>query len=193
MKVISHLLQAIQNIRNHGVASSTSGRSIGQDDYDLGNRATSTLNWSEGIPFFLAAVQKEPNNPDFIRAFAACKHFVGEYKESIELYDRVIAIQPYNPCLYSSRSISKECSEDYFGAIEDSTSAITLATVLEERESEYYCQRGRAYFNLGVTDRSLQDFSEALALDPTSSELSEHVADLRAKLEEYELQNKDEG
>jgi tetratricopeptide (TPR) repeat protein len=193
MKVISHLLQAIQNIRNHGVASSTSARSIGQDDYDLGNRATSTLNWGAGIPFFLAAVQKEPNNPEFIRALATCKHFVGEYKESIELYDRAIAIQPYDPCLYSNRSISKEHSEDYFGAIEDATSAITLATVLEEREREYYCQRGRSYYSLGVLDRSLQDFSEALALDPTSSELSEHVADLRAQLEEYELQNQDAG
>ena len=193
MKVISHLLQAIQNIRNHGVASSTSARSIGQDDYDLGNRATSTLDWGAGIPFFSAAVQKEPNNPEFIRALAACKHFVGENKKSIELYDKVIAIEPYDYCHYSARSLSKECSEDYFGAIEDATSAITLATLLEERDREHDCQRGRAYFALGVIDRALQDFSGALALDPTSSELSEHVADLRAQLEEYELQNQDAG
>ncbi len=193
MKGISNILQAIQNIRSHGVASSKSARSIGQDDYDLGRRETRKLNWGEAMPFFSAAVQKEPDNPEFIRWLAVCKHFVGENKRSIELYDKVIAIEPYDYCHYSARSLSKECSEDYFGAIEDATSAITLATLLEERDREHYCQRGRAYFALGVIDRALQDFSEALALDPTSSELSEHVADLRAQVEEYELQNQDSG
>lgn len=193
MKVISHLLQAIQNIRNHGVASSTSARSIGQDDYDLGNRATSTLDWGAGIPFFSAAVQKEPNNPEFIESLAVCQYFVGQYYESIELYDKVISIQPDNSRFYSGRGKAKEGAEDYFGAIEDATSSLTLATVDKEIDREHYCQRGRAYFALGVIDRALQDFSEALALDPTSSELSEHVADLRAQVEEYELQNQDAG
>lgn len=156
MKVISHLLQAIQNIRNHGVASSTSARSIGQDDYDLGNRATSTLDWGAGIPFFSAAVQKEPNNPEFIESLAVCQYFVGQYYESIELYDKVISIQPDNSRFYSGRGKAKEGAEDYFGAIEDATSSLTLATVDKEIDREHYCQRGRAYFALGLDHHSGQ-------------------------------------
>ncbi len=193
MKVLPKILQAIQKIRSHSFSGSSPARSIGQDDYDLGRRETRAFNWSGGIPFFSTAVQKEPNNPEFIESLAVCKYFVGQYYESIELYDKVIAIQPDNSRFYSGRGKAKEGAEDYFGAIEDATSAITLATLCKEIDREHYCQRGRAYFALGVIDRALQDFSEALILDPTSSELSEHVADLRAQLEEYELQNQDAG
>ena len=95
---------------------------------------------------------------------------------AIEKYTEAIALDPKNAIYYSDRG-----SAYYYGkkndrkALDDYTRAHQLAPYI----AEYYNQMGHAYYSLGNYTRAIENYTEALRLDPNNQVIKNNLADAR--------------
>ncbi|MEM8780974.1 MAG: tetratricopeptide repeat protein [Cyanobacteria bacterium P01_G01_bin.49] len=82
--------------------------------------------------------------------------------DELEAVEKAIQEDPNNADAYLKRGIIRSHSqEDFTGAIEDFTKAIRL-----QPEAETYNYRGTAYFWLQKYQKAIEDYEQAIALDP---------------------------
>lgn len=79
-----------------------------------------------------------------------------------EQLDQVIADSAGNSQTYKQRGFYRMNHEDYTGAIEDFTIAISM----EPQDSESYFYRGKIYYRQKLWERAEADFSDAISIEP---------------------------
>lgn len=78
--------------------------------------------------------------------------------DAIELYNKVLEIDPNYAKVYSWRAGAYISLKDYEQAIDDCNKCIEL----KPRYSEVYNNRGCAYYDLGQYEQAIQDYSKAI-------------------------------
>ena len=82
---------------------------------------------------------------------------------------------------YFKRAIEKDSLEDYKGAIDDYTKAISF----DSSNANYYIGRGLSKHELEDYNGAIKDFSKAIKLTPKDDTIYNHRADARFELEDY--------
>ncbi len=83
-----------------------------------------------------------------------------EYDNAILYYDKAIELHPYFSSTFNERGYCKAKKFNYTAALEDYTAAIRR----NEREPQYFVNRGIAYFKLGKINEAIKDFETASLL-----------------------------
>jgi len=100
----------------------------------------------------------------FINSFTTF-HRVIVWKDSITLFNDVIKKQPDNAFAFNSRGIAKYDMQDFKGAVEDYSKAISL----NKKYPGAYYNRAIAFFNVQNFQESLKDYNKAIELNPSSA------------------------
>jgi tetratricopeptide (TPR) repeat protein len=153
---------------------------------DLYNRGVDKLNsgnYQDAIADFSQALQIDPNDSDTYYNRGYAHHSLGNYEKAIADYSEAIRLNPQFAQAFSNRGYTYFVLKNYQQAINDATKAIEL-----NRDSDNaYVSRGnahdelgnsnRAYYNRGLTrnrlnqhQAAIQDYSEAVRLQPTFAE-----------------------
>jgi len=103
------------------------------------------------------------------------------YLDALVLLDEKIPESKYAYKLHACRAKVNEKLNNYKGAVEDWSIAISI----ENRIIKYYVERGNAYFELGKFKDAINDFTKALRQEPAEFTLYIKRAKAYAKLKEY--------
>lgn len=88
---------------------------------------------------------------------------LGNYKEAVETYNRLLILNPNDSGAYNNRGVAYGFLQDYNLAIQDFNKAIEL----EPTFVSAYNNRGSTYGILQDYDRAIQDYDNAIQLDPS--------------------------
>src|SRR6266496_2399385 len=117
----------------------------------------------------------DPQTPDAKECFDRAMALTDEeqYDQAIELFTRVLSLQPDYPEAYLHRGRCYDRKADHDRAIADFNEAIRC----NPTHGKLYHFRGVSYAKKEDYDRAMADYNEALRLDPTRSE--EHTSELQ--------------
>lgn len=109
------------------------------------------------------ALNMDSTNLNFLIKKANIFYEKGMGQKAIAEWDKVLAIQPEYGYGYYRRGWYKELSGDLEGGLED----LSMAIVLEPKESYYYETRGDLYMRLGKRELAENDFKKVIELEET--------------------------
>ncbi len=89
----------------------------------------------------------------------------GQFSEAINVYAQVLEIDPKNAIAYNQRGNAYRQLEQYDLCINDYTQAIQNASSQAE-SATYYANRGAAFALQGDLQRALEDFTQAITINP---------------------------
>ena len=115
---------------------------------------------------------------------ANARYQEGDFAQAVELYGKVLELEPQNAIAYNQRGNAYRQMEQYALCINDYTQAIQYAASPAERAT-YYANRGAAYALQGDIQRALDDFGQAIAQNPDFARAYESRAALYAQLGNY--------
>ena len=92
-----------------------------------------------------------------------------KYKPAIAAYDKAVKIDPNNAEYVYSRCVSKSWANDNAGARAD----CQTATKLKPDYVDAWATLGRAYEDLGQTDKAVETYKKVLSLDPKNAAAKE--------------------
>ncbi len=116
---------------------------------------------------------------------ANARYQEGDFTQAIDLYSRVLELDPHNAIAYNQRGNAYRQLEAYAQCINDYTQAIQYAASPAE-SATYYANRGAAYALQGEVQRALEDFTQAIEHNPNFARAYESRAALYAQLEQYQ-------
>lgn len=105
-------------------------------------------------------LEYNPDNEDAILAICECKQAMGQYSETIDLYNKLIDIDPYSAEYWSG--LGK--SYFYLGQFDKAIEACDFALVSDEKAGEAYTTKGHAYYQLENYQESIIAYKEAWRL-----------------------------
>lgn len=85
----------------------------------------------------------------------------GDYKQALELYEKVIQLDPK----YQSAYANKGGALARLGRTEDALAALNKALELDPKDFWAYTQRGDLYSDLGNYEAAIRDYDQAIELD----------------------------
>ena len=121
-------------------------------------------------------------NTDQVMRVGQNSLYLEDYVLSIQYFNQVIAVKPYLAQPYFYRAIAKISLEDYRGAEEDASTAISHNAFI----TGAYEVRGVARQNLGKLKEAVEDYDKALAQLPESRGLLLNKALALEELKDYE-------
>lgn len=92
---------------------------------------------------------------------------LGQPKEALADYDRLVGAGYKKTFIYSGRAIVRSQLKDFPGALSDAEKAIELS----HTDSRGWFAKGCALYDMRSQDRGVACFSEALKLDPNGKEI----------------------
>ena len=98
--------------------------------------------------------------------------------KEMELYSRIIEIDPNIAEVYNNRGILRNEMNDLDGALQDYNKAIEL----DPNDAATYCNRGVLRNDMKDPDGALQDYNKAIELDPNYAMAFNNRADLYLKM-----------
>jgi tetratricopeptide (TPR) repeat protein len=107
---------------------------------------------------------------------------LGEFKEALKVYSRLIELAPQDPIIYNDRGNIYVDLGEYELAIQDFDQAIDL----NHKYDEAYNNRGNVYANLGKHKRAIEDFNEAIKITSNYAEAYNNRGTSYEALGEYE-------
>ncbi len=108
----------------------------------------------------------------------------GEFAQAVNIYSQVLQIDPQNAIAYNQRGNAYRQLEQYDLCIGDYTQAIQNAASAAE-SATYYANRGAAYALQGDLQRALEDFTQAISLNPNFARAYESRAGIYQQLGKY--------
>ena len=144
------------SIANNKDASETFYQKISQCHYKLGN-------YEEALANINQALNMDSTDLSFLAQKANIYYESGDAKAAVKEWDKVLTEQPEYGFGYYRRGWFKELSGDLEGGLED----LTMAIVLDPKESYLYETRGDLYMKLGKKDLAEADFKKTIELEDT--------------------------
>jgi len=133
--------------------------------YNKGKNHTQMGDYPKAIEKYSMALEKKPDNADYLIARAVAYFHLGELDQAIKDFHKALVLDPENPLAYLYRG------KTYYGkgkddkAIIDFTKVLDLPTSVPLRE-EAYRMRGKGYYWQCDNQKAVSDFEEALKLNP---------------------------
>jgi clan AA aspartic protease (TIGR02281 family) len=137
-------------------ASENIYQKISDCQYQLGN-------YEKALDNINQALNMDSTNLNFLIKKADIYYESGMGQAAITEWDKVLAIQPEYGYGYYRRGWYKELTGNFEGGLED----LSMAIVLEPKESYYYGTRGDLYMRLGKRDLAESDFKKVIELEDT--------------------------
>lgn len=129
---------------------------ISNCQYKLGN-------YDEALKNINQALNMDSTDVEYFAQKADIYYESGNTKAAIAEWDKVLTMLPEAGSGYYRRGWFKELSGDLEGGLED----LSMAIVLEPKESYYYGTRGDIYMRLGKRDLAESDFKKVIELEDT--------------------------
>ncbi len=107
---------------------------------------------------------------------------LGRYREAIQLFTKVIDLQPNNVEAYNGRAFASMRLEEYQKAIDDLNKAVTLNPNYEK----IYHNLGVIYNKLGEYEKSIFYYNKQIALSPNDETAYFGISNNYAALEEHQ-------
>lgn len=107
---------------------------------------------------------------------------LGRYRESVQLFTKVIDLQPNNVEAYNGRAFASMCLEEYQKAIDDLNKAVTLNPNYER----VYHNLGVIYNKLGEYEKSIFYYNKQIALSSNNETAYFGISNNYAALEEHQ-------
>lgn len=120
-------------------------------------------NYEDALTYINQALNMDSTNVNFMAQKANIYYESGDAKAAVSEWDKVLAMQPEYGFGYYRRGWFKELAGDLEGGLED----LTMAIVLEPKESYFYGTRGDLYKKLGKADLAEVDFMKVIELEDT--------------------------
>lgn len=118
-------------------------------------------NYEDALTYINQALNMDSTNVNFMAQKANIYYESGDAKAAVAEWDKVLSMQPEYGFGYYRRGWFKELAGDLEGGLED----LTMAIVLEPKESYFYGTRGDLYKKLGKTDLAEIDFRKVIELE----------------------------
>lgn len=120
-------------------------------------------NYEEALANINQALNMDSTDLNFLAQKANIYYESGDAKAAVKEWDKVLAAQPEYGFGYYRRGWFKELSGDLEGGLED----LTMAIVLDPKESYLYETRGDLYMKLGKKSLAEADFKKTIELEDT--------------------------
>lgn len=120
-------------------------------------------NYEDALEFINQALNIDSTNVNFMAQKANIYYESGNSKAAVAEWDKVLTMQPEYGFGYYRRGWFKELAGDLEGGLED----LTMAIVLEPKESYFYGTRGDLYKKLGKMTLAEADFRKVIELEDT--------------------------
>ena len=117
--------------------------------------------YEDALTYINQALNMDSTNVNFMAQKANIYYESGDAKAAVTEWDKVLSMQPEYGFGYYRRGWFKELAGDLEGGLED----LTMAIVLEPKESYFYGTRGDLYKKLGKTDLAEIDFRKVIELE----------------------------
>ena len=118
-------------------------------------------NYEDALTYINQALNMDSTNVNFMAQKANIYYESGDAKAAVAEWDKVLSMQPEYGFGYYRRGWFKELAGDLEGGLED----LTMAIVLEPKESYFYGTRGDLYKKLGKADLAEIDFRKVIELE----------------------------
>lgn len=118
---------------------------------------------SEGLKYVNAALIEIPSSIKLHLIKAEILSNINRLEEAIQVYDKVLKIEPSNAFVYADRGATKASLNRIAGAEKD----YSLALKINNRLPVVLCNRGAMYIKLQRYNDSLQDYNNAISIDPS--------------------------
>ena len=116
----------------------------------------------EALADFDKAVEIKPDLAAAHFEIGMTFHAQEKYKQAIAAYDKAIKVSPDNADYLYSRCVSKSWSGDNAGARDDCRKAVKI----KDDFVDAWATLGRAYEDMGQTDKAEEAYKKVLTLDP---------------------------
>ncbi|RDD46300.1 Dyslexia susceptibility 1 candidate gene 1 protein-like protein [Trichoplax sp. H2] len=125
----------------------------------------------------------EESDPMWLKDKGSSLFKAGDYVSAINAFNEAIRLEPILPSLYLNRSACFLKIGDYPYCIEDCCKALERLTppvpANAAQRSKAYVRRGTAYFKLELYVDALQDYDQAISLDPDNEGLKQDADMIR--------------
>ena len=118
-------------------------------------------NYEDALTYINKALNMDSTNVNFMAQKANIYYESGDAKAAVAEWDKVMVMQPEYGFGYYRRGWFKELTGDLEGGLED----LTMAIVLEPKESYFYGTRGDLYKKLGKAELAEVDFRKVIELE----------------------------
>ena len=109
----------------------------------------------------LAAINQDPENPELFNDLGLTLYEIEKYSEAYAQFKAASAFAPDNSLYWYNRGESAQKFGDHGQAVKDLTQAISLLD-----DPDAYAVRGKAYDDLGETQKAINDYDQAAKLAP---------------------------
>ena len=118
-------------------------------------------NYEDALTYINKALNMDSTNVNFMAQKANIYYESGDAKAAVAEWDKVMVMQPEYGFGYYRRGWFKELTGDLEGGLED----LTMAIVLDPKESYFYGTRGDLYKKLGKAELAEVDFRKVIELE----------------------------
>ena len=118
--------------------------------------------WQNSITLFGHALKVADNNGLAYYNRGMAYHVLGNYRQAIDDYSKMIEIKPFYEDAYNNRGIAYKSLGNYKQAIDDYSKAIKIKPDF----ADAYNNRGNAYKSVGNYKQAIDDYSKAIEIKP---------------------------
>jgi len=131
-----------------------------------GNAFYNKGDYGKALDDYSEAVKLNPQNPAAYGLRGIIYQRKGNDDKAIEDFTEAIRLNPEFALVYASRGKSFLAEKKYDEAIDDYTNAIKFNN--SGKATDFYFERGIAYYKKGEFDKAIADLTEVINLDPKS-------------------------
>ena len=138
----------------------------------------------EGLKHVIAALVKLPTSTNLYLLKAEVLSKTNKLEEAIEVYSKIIQLDPSNVNAYANRGATKAT----LNRIVEAEIDYSLALQINNRLPIVLCNRGSIYIKLKRYKKALNDYNDAIAIDPSLARAYFERGSLRvAYLNEFDI------
>jgi tetratricopeptide (TPR) repeat protein len=153
-----------------------------QDLLEKGLSFAQASQYDKAIEAFTKIIEKNPDHAEALNYRGAAWYHKGDYEKAISDYTKSLQVNPRNADVYNNRGSALYQKGDYNQAIADYTMALRGAELDLELDlsdskqkkvrsqslayADVYNNRGAAWYNKGLYDKAIADYSTAIRINP---------------------------
>ncbi|MFA6096657.1 MAG: tetratricopeptide repeat protein [Candidatus Paceibacterota bacterium] len=171
---MTFLLPSIYNIKNNPNTAPDNNASVSTyntkqnlNSYKSGLASAKNTNYSEALSFFESAVEKEPNNIEYLTELAMTHYRLKNYDKSTEIYNRIISLEKNNVFAYNSIGNNYWIKKDFTNA----ETSFRKAIQIDPYSIPSYSNLALMLDELGRKQEAINVLSQGLAANENNSEL----------------------
>jgi len=138
--------------------------------------------FSDALHYLKIGLEKDPENEDLLQEAAFCHEQLLQYDQSIEMYQRIIAVDPYSSEAWYDLGLI------YFNLamFEKAVDAFDFVTVIDEEDTGGWLQKGNSLFHLNRFSEALVCYHRCQSLIDFEDLLLVFMGQCHEKLEEFD-------